>query len=811
MAEPTIVSSWAEMATAISNGATNIKYSDTGTKHIDLVDITNRIDGRSKLYIDFNGWTIDIIKIVNFTDTYGSSSNYTLFNQQSVVSNLTVNHIYVYNTAPVYIYLFYQVYSSYFNDIWFQSRRNMYTDFNVYGGFKLFYQCFDCKLSLRGTNYTPRIPLYITQNADPWYNCELKINYKWNLSVPPSSAACLFGYGVPAASIGGNYSIANLVNCYLYGTIELGGNGTWQGTKYYNKYGVGYIRATKSIINIQFVFGESTVLKNLGLFAPHPDISEVSDWEDIPDKSLIVTNNTNNTSKLEAALNIINPITIDNVIANFVSTTLINLKSADWLSDIAFDYIDDDDYRYAQYHGITSPIQGWTWRKSEYINQQVPFLPFYNYPVYVPPVIYPIERADRISVYDIYEPQSGYDHNGVAILFPSEVISYKEDMGRWDINLTHPIDQYGKWTYIIGQNCIKVNGQIFRIDETEIYCDANQQYIKAHANHITYDLNDAFIGDATFEVTTGNSFEYEIIQASKTLIPTQEPTPYEYTFELTSDITGQLVGDFHDQTVTGALYGDDNSFANRYGGHLYRDNFHISINTVQENLPAAPAFQIRYGTDMTKISYKIDFSSWITELICEDNFGNLWGIAYTGSEWIIHHNKTKRIHFTYPPETPDPMACLEADGFNYWQTVNTPKVSIEVSVANIKSDPKYKDFLNLQNMDVGYTGTVYFEQMGIDVDLKIVSIKRNELTGEAIQITLGNAPNSFIRSPVCSQTIVPNGSVEAKQAQTIKDMQTEIENVKLKSMKYWNGMKNYTWADVKKYKWEEIKNGELNN
>lgn len=430
---------------------------------------------------------------------------------------------------------------------------------------------------------------------------------------------------------------------------------------------------------------------------------------------------------------------------------------------------------------------------------------------YKQPVLNPIERPDRICVYSIYEPQDGYNNNGEAVLWPSELESFKEDKGRWDIELKHPIDPYGKWTYIIGQNCIKVNGQIFRIDETEIYTDANQQYIKAHANHISFDLKDRFIGDATFTVNGGTAYMEQVYIESTRLFPTQQPTPYEYTFEIVSDITGELTGDIHDQTIIGAFYGDDNSFANRYGGELYRDNFHISINSTMENAPAAPAFQLRYGTDLTKISYKIDFSEWITELLCEDNFGNILGVSYVGSEWIIHHHKTKRLHFTYSPDTPDPGACLTKDMYNYWQTVNTPKVSIDVAVANLKNDPKYKGFVDLQNLDVGYTGNVYFEQFGIDINLKIVSIRRNELTGEAIQIVLGNSQGSFVKSPVMSQTIVPNSSVSAIQAQTLQDMQTEIETVKLKSMRTWGGIKAYKWSEVKSYKWEEIKNGNADN
>lgn len=803
--DPVIVATWAEMTAAMALNTKYIKWAERENKYIAQVDISAQVTG-SCTQIDFNGWTIGTLNI-----TQVQANN--VFPGLWYAINLTINHLNYYKSAKPCNRIFYRIVNCYFYDIFYESQDTEYTDFNFKGNAYIANQAFNSILNMRSQDYAPRYPVNKAKN------CNIKIDYKWTKNGTTNYYLLWCDYNH------GGYSDIYLTqydNCYIYGTIDLSeGEGEWQWSQIKNSSVNYQIRADACIFNIKTLISENCTFGGLRIYANAPT-GTVSSYRNVPDKTLFVIDNGNSAIQYDASITsipycVLHTMTGD-IPANVIRSYGESIRGETWLTNRYWNYVHDDDYRedkITDFVGTASAdvptFERWTWRKSDYINDTVPFLPFFDMPIYEPPVIYPIERVERISVYDIYEPQSGYDHNGVAILFPSEVTSYKEDMGRWDINLKHPIDPYGKWTYIIGQNCIKVNGQIFRIDETEIYCDANQQYITAHANHITYDLNDAFIGDATFEVSSGNAFEYEIIQASKTLIPTQQPTPYEYSFELTSDITGQLVGDFHDQTVTGALYGDDNSFANRYGGHLYRDNFHLSINTVQENLPAAPAFQIRYGTDMTKISYKIDFSSWLTELICEDNYGDLWGIAYTGSEWIIHHNKTKRIHFTYPPETPDPMACLEADGFNYWQTVNTPKVSIEVSVANIKSDPKYKDFLNLQNMDVGYTGTVYFEQMGIDVDLKIVSIKRNELTGEAIQITLGNAPNSFIRSPVCSQTIVPNGSVEAKQAQTIKDMQTEIENVKLKSMKYWNGMKNYTWADVKKYKWEEIKNGELNN
>lgn len=429
---------------------------------------------------------------------------------------------------------------------------------------------------------------------------------------------------------------------------------------------------------------------------------------------------------------------------------------------------------------------------------------------YEPIIPVPAPRPKQINVYDINEPQNGFDHNGLAILMPIECISDKEEAGRWDLTLVHPIDDYNKWTYIIGQNVLKVNGQLFRIDETEIYQDAEQSYITAHAKHITYDLFDRFVDEVTVENVDANEYVYKVIKRSEEILPTHSPEPNEYTFNVSSDITELITNKVQDQTVIGALFGDDNSLASRYGGQVYRDNFHMSINSTLEGAPQSPAFKLRFGTDLTKLSYKIDFSQWITELICKDNFGDVWAISYTGSTWIIHHQKTRIIHFTYDPNTPDPYDCLTKDGFAYWQTVSTPIVSIEVSVANLKNDPKYKDFVDLQNLDVGYEGNVYIEQYGIDINLKIVSIRRDELTGEALQVVLGTSRGSFIRSPVMSQTVVANGTVLGKQELEMQAMQKEIVNLNLKQMRTWGGMKAYKWAEVQQYTWGEIINGYKN-
>ena len=420
----------------------------------------------------------------------------------------------------------------------------------------------------------------------------------------------------------------------------------------------------------------------------------------------------------------------------------------------------------------------------------------------------PHERPEPIRLYDVHEPQNGFTSNGVAVLMPYEVISTKEDRGRWDISGKHPIDKFGKWTYILGQNLIKVRGQIFRIDETEIIADSKSEYIAFHANHITYDLKDFWIEDAEFTVNGGDNYIGEVWSHRIKDFPNQQHMIDDYDFSVTSDLEGDMTAKITDQSYIEALFGADNSLVSRYGGEVYRNNFYMSINQTMEHAPEGNAFAIRYGSNMTKVSFKIDMSGWITNLVCVDNYGNLWAVWYdtAGGEWICHHHKTKRVHFTYDTDLGEGgIARLVADGNALWKTVSTPQISIEVSVANIIMDPQYIDFVNLQNFDVGYQGLVYVEHLGINVSMKITSIKRNELTGEVISIKLGSVRGSLIRQTVMSQTIVDPNSVEGKNAVNNAKLQQELEEAYMKIMSSSiSGMMTFTINQLEEHTIDEL-------
>ena len=728
-----IVSSWAEMVTAITGGATDIKFSDTGSKYIELVDIRNRINGSGELTIDFNGWTIDTMQVVTFTDVLPSGV-YSLFNQNSTVINLTVNHLNVYKTAPYDMFLFQKVYSSNFEDIWFESHDAVYTDWGEEAGAHLFFWCYDCVVNMRSEDYAPRHPIYAAGSPPKWYNCEIKVNYKWTKS--RTSEKSLFGW-------------MELDHCYLYGKFDLSeGSGLWQGSA-----GNSYMRLLTSIVNIEFDLGENSTLDNIVVSGTAP--SSVHGWADIPEKSLFVTNNGVSSSAIESVMHGGDGVMIDGVPAVVVRTLKEDLKNKDWLNHIVFGFIDDDEYRYPQYHGKTTPIAGWTWRKSNVINNAIPFLPFWFYPVYTPPPYYgDVYENDYICIYDMTTQQDGFNGHGLAVLRPSSCRIVEELNGSYNLTLTHPRDKEGKWQYILEMNIIKALGQLFVIQRVDEVLSGNSYYVTAYAEHISYTLNDRWIfPPVTIAGYTGTSLMASILDQSTDMGGDWQTN---YTFSVSSDIDAP--SDFRDWyempdgvTPYEMLLGSQ-GFIAKLGGELYRNNFEMIINQrmygAQED-----AFELSIGYNLTGIKRTVDLTTFVTYLRCydvsDDNYDNWWAVSWDPSTLprAYPRNVVRSKNFTYDHEEYK-EGQLERDGYAFWNQNCAPLITYELNVKDLKNAPEYKDFVNNYRFRVGDTGRVWDERLQTWTEVEITRTEKDGITGETTKVIIGSQrsftrPNSY--------------------------------------------------------------------
>lgn len=411
--------------------------------------------------------------------------------------------------------------------------------------------------------------------------------------------------------------------------------------------------------------------------------------------------------------------------------------------------------------------------------------------------LYPELRENVIRVYDKNEPQSGFTSNGLAILHPTSCVSIHND-DRWDITLRHPIDQWGKWRNLLVVNVLKVDGQLFRIKRQKPYIDSSGRYIEVEAKHITTDLADESCFD--FEFPGGTPAQF-ISEARAHLYPSTgyEP-PYNFSISAHGDTT--LPPDkFAPASLLALLVGLDNSLLNRLGGELYRDNFELIISP-RMAYAKDDAFNLRYSLDMVEISQEVDYSDFCTLIHCYDNWGGFWSASYAGTIWwAVHHQIVKVAKFNYA-EYGGSYERLVSDGQALADKCFVPKVTYKVKMAALKNDPKYKDFLELQNYRYGDSGTIYCPELDISTKQKIVEIERNELTGEIISMTLGNMQSSVTRPTYLGSTLTSGHSAEDKANAA---MQEELQKLRLAQARTWFGIRPYTWAETKTYKWEEYR------
>lgn len=411
--------------------------------------------------------------------------------------------------------------------------------------------------------------------------------------------------------------------------------------------------------------------------------------------------------------------------------------------------------------------------------------------------LYPELRENVIRVYDKNEPQSGFTSNGLAILHPTSCVSIHND-DRWDITLLHPIDQWGKWRNLLVVNVLKVDGQLFRIKRQKPYIDSSGRYIEVEAKHITTDLADESCFD--FDFTGGTPAQF-ISEARAHLYPsTGYDPPYNFSISAHGDTT--LPPDkFAPASLLALLIGLDNSLLNRLGGELYRDNFELIISP-RMAYAKDDAFNLRYSLDMVEISQEVDYSDFCTLIYCYDNWGNFWSASYAGTIWwAVHHQIVKIAKFNYA-EYGGSFERLMADGQSLADKCFVPKVTYKIKMAALKNDPKYKDFLELQNYRYGDSGTIYCPELDISTKQKIVEIERNELTGEIISMTLGNMQSSVTRPTYLGSTLTSGHAAEDKANAA---MQEEMRKLRLAQARTWFGIRPFTWAETKTYKWEEYR------
>ncbi|MGN1412376.1 MAG: phage tail protein [Oscillospiraceae bacterium] len=396
---------------------------------------------------------------------------------------------------------------------------------------------------------------------------------------------------------------------------------------------------------------------------------------------------------------------------------------------------------------------------------------------YAKPTIEPLQ-TNYINIYDMKE--TNFNHNGLRILSPNSC-SIKEDLnGDYSITLEHIIDDDGAWKTLKEFNIIKVRGQLFRIKTKDTQLKEDGTAIRTiYAKHITYDLADKLIiscdvsgmsGQQALDTIYNSIFDDDIDGAYQ-----------EFYFQHYSDIQTVYINNNSDNPTfeltspIACIIGEDNSIINQLGGELYRDNFYFSICNRMEN-SRDNCFQLIHGLNMVAVKENIDITDFCSYLYTKDNYGNTYAVAYTPS-LNYPHNISKGKLFNYNQSN---IEALGLDMQSHFKTINEPKVTYTINYKDLSNIDLYKNFMDIANLNIGDTGTIYSEDLGISTTQKIISKTIDGITGETISLTLSNQDNSFSRNRY-ENTISKADNIMSRIASPYRIRQVESEEV-LKNM-----------------------------
>lgn len=381
----------------------------------------------------------------------------------------------------------------------------------------------------------------------------------------------------------------------------------------------------------------------------------------------------------------------------------------------------------------------------------------------------------------IYAPDNtNFDMNGDAVLFPTLCDAQAELGGSWYLDMTHPIDEEGRWKNLVKEAVLSVptfmgKKQLYRIDET----DKQDTEITVKAYPIFFDSADElFLMDIRPTGKNGQEALDIMMQGSK------------YSGE--SNISAVNTAYFVRRNFMDCLNGDSPSFTGIWGGEPLYDNYKVIVN---ERAGGDYGAEVRYGMNMNGISVKEDMSEVVTRIVPVAYNGRTLSTNYVDSPLIQKYAKvyTREIKFEdvkfyedliEGEDTTGIIVCNSQEELDAALTekcneqfeagIDLYKVTIDIDMVSIENTEEYKDFTDLVRIGLGDTVGCYNRRLGITTKARAIVLKWDCITDSVKEVTLGDYEYNVLdqwNSTVSKIENIVNsdGTVAAEKIQGILD------------------------------------------
>lgn len=379
---------------------------------------------------------------------------------------------------------------------------------------------------------------------------------------------------------------------------------------------------------------------------------------------------------------------------------------------------------------------------------------------------------------------TAYDKNGDMSLTPSSASVHVILNGSWEANIEHPVDEDGRWRYIVEGAVVKMpsfNGeQLFRVKKKE----KSDSGVTATMEPIFYDAkDDCWLTDIRPTEKDGQQ-ALDIITAPNK----------KYTGR--SNITVISTAYYEYMNLMEAINGNnDNSFINRWGGETLFDNFTVVID---EQIGGDYGVDLRYGKNLPVdgLTDEVDIRDVVTRIYPKAYNGyTMSDDGYVDSPLINHYPTVKCATMTFEDvkmradaqeddeengivvcDTQEELdvALTEKCQDQYNGGVDKPKVTISADMVLLKDTEQYVEYQMLEDVSLGDTIHCHNQHLDITTDARVVELEYNSILKKVDSVVLGDFQYNFfddVTSMVnrVESAIRPDGSVIGQQVQGIID------------------------------------------
>lgn len=368
------------------------------------------------------------------------------------------------------------------------------------------------------------------------------------------------------------------------------------------------------------------------------------------------------------------------------------------------------------------------------------------------------------------QADTSFSSNGDVVIQPFKALVHKMDNGDFYLELECSLDYLG---YIVPNNIIVANtpqgDQAFRIFNVT----TTRRKITAKCLHLFYDSMNYLIVDSYVVNKNCNDALDHLNNATDNTSP----------FTTMSDVT--IINSF--RCVRQSLNEAIQTVLERWGGHLVRDNWNISI---MDNIGMDNGVTIQYKKNLKEITVDYDWSSVVTKLMPVGKDGLLLDDLYVSSDTQYEIPFTKTVTFEQEiseDDFKDEDGNVDQEAYQEALLDDLREQAQAYVDDNCIPKVNYTLKANMEKItDVGDIVEVIDERLGINIQTSVLSFIYDCILGKYTEIEFGNAEPQLSDLMSTVESNMNTAITENNQTITVT-LQTELQEAE---DKIWGALGN---------------------